>query len=57
MAGKLLAWSVLHDGESLVGLAPSVVEYLLTGSVSKAASKVTIDDVCDLELKDIIKKV
>ena len=57
MAGKLLAWSVLHDGESLVGLASSVVEYLSTGSVSKAASKVTIDDVCDLELKEIIEKV
>ena len=41
----------------LVGLAPAVVEYLSTGSVSKAASKVTIDDVCDLELKEIIEKV
>ena len=57
MAGRLLAWSVLHDGESLVGLAPSVVEYLSTGSVPKAACKVTMDDVCDLELKDIIHKV
>jgi len=57
MAGRLLAWSVLHDGESLVGLAPSVVEYLSTGSVPKAACKVTMDDVCDLELKDIIDKV
>ena len=57
MAGKLLAWSVLHDGESLVGLPSSVVEYLSTESVSKAASKVTIDDVCDLELKEIIEKV
>lgn len=26
MAGKLLAWSVLHNGEGLVGLAPAVVE-------------------------------
>lgn len=25
MAGKLLAWSVLHNGEGLVGLAPAVV--------------------------------
>jgi hypothetical protein len=57
MAGRLLAWSVLHGGEGLVGLAPAVIEYLSTGSVPKAASKVTIDDVCDLELKDIIEKV
>lgn len=57
MAGKLLAWSVLHNGEGLVGLAPAVVEYLSTGSASKAACQVTIDDVCDLELKDIIEKV
>ena len=45
--GRLLAWSVLHDGEGLVGLASSVVElYLSTGSVPKAACKVTMDDVC-----------
>lgn len=57
MARRLLAWSVLHDGESLVGLAPSVVEYLSKGSVPKVACRVTMDDVCDLELKDIIQKV
>ena len=54
MAEKLLAWSVLHHGDSL---APSVVAYVSTGAVPKAASKVTMDDVCDLDLKDIIHKL
>ena len=33
IAGKLLAHSMLHSCDGLVGLTPAVVEYFVTGSV------------------------
>ena len=31
--GKLLAHSILHGGDGLVGLAPPIKEYMVSGSV------------------------
>lgn len=49
MAGKLLAYSVLHSCDGFFGMSPAVVEYLCTGSLSKASSKVTIEDLMIIE--------
>jgi len=54
MAGKLLAYSVPHSC-GFIGMSPAVVEYLCTGSLSKASSKVTIEDLYDVELRHIIE--
>lgn len=56
MAGKLLAHSILHEGPGLVGLAPAIVKYLTTGSLSDARKHVTIEDLYDLELKQILEE-
>ena len=55
MAGKLLAWSVLHSGETFTGLSPAVIEYLSTGVVDKATAKLTTADLYDVDLRDIIE--
>ena len=57
MAGKLLAHSILHGGSGLVGLAPSVVKYIATGSVDIAQALVTLDDLGDIELKTLLTQV
>ena len=36
MVGKLLAHSILHNGDALIGLAPPVKEYMVSGSVEEA---------------------
>ena len=57
MVGKLLAHSILHGSSGLVGLAPSVVKYITTGSVDIAQALVTVDDVGDIELKTLLTQV
>ena len=56
IAGKVVAHSILHDGPGFVGLARSLVEYLATGSVDEAKGIVSLDDLPDLELKQILKE-
>jgi len=57
IAGKVVAHSILHDGPGFVGLAPSLVEYLATGSVDAAKGIVRLNDLPDLELKQILEEV
>lgn len=56
VAGKLVAHSLRHDGPGFVGLSPAVVKYLNTGSLEEAATLVTVDDVTDLELKELLEE-
>lgn len=56
IAGKVVAHSILHDGPGFVGLAPSLVEYLATGSVDAAKGIVSLNDISDLELKQLIEE-
>lgn len=55
MAGKLIAYSVLHSCDGFIGMSPAVIEYLCTGSLEKAGIKVTIEDLYDIDLKYIIE--
>ena len=55
MAGKLLAHSILHGGPGLSGLSPCIIKYLTTGSVDKARDLVTIDDLYDTDLREILE--
>ncbi|XP_067031279.1 uncharacterized protein [Acropora muricata] len=56
IAGKVVAHSILHDGPGFVGLAPSLVEYLATGSVDAARGIVSLNDIADLDLKQLIEE-
>lgn len=56
MVGKLLAHSILHGGFGLPGLAPAVTKYLVCGSLVDAEDLVTVADVADVELREIIER-
>ena len=55
MAGKLIAHSVLHGGPGMAGLSPVVIKYLVTGSIDEAKELVSIDDLYDPELQEILQ--
>ncbi|XP_078370231.1 uncharacterized protein LOC144653970 [Oculina patagonica] len=56
MAGKLLAHSILHGGDALVGLAPPIKEYMVSGSVEEAGKLVTTSDLPDVELRTLLEE-
>ena len=56
MAGKLVAHSILHGDPGLVGLAPALVRHISTGCVSEAKELVTLQDLYDIDLKEMIDK-
>lgn len=55
MAGKLIAHRVLHGGPGMAGLSPVVIKYLVTGSIDEAKELVSIDDLYDPELQEILQ--
>lgn len=55
MVGKLLAHSFLHSGTGLVRLAPAVVKYLTCGSVVEAQDMVTISDIPDADIRNLLE--
>lgn len=56
MSGKLIAHSILHGGPGFFGLAPAIIKYLCTGSLYESKHLVTVDDLYDLELKQILQE-
>lgn len=56
MAGKLVAHNILHEGPGLVGLAPALVRYISTGSVSESKELLTLEDLYYIDLKEMIEK-
>ena len=48
--------NLLHGGPGFSGLAPAIVQYLCTGSLDKSKHLVTIEDLYDLELKEILEE-
>ena len=54
MVGKLLPHSVLHGGPGLPDLAPAARKYLVSGSLTDAADLVSVEDVPDVDLRDLI---
>ena len=55
VAGKLVAHSLKNDGPGFAGLSPAVVKYLSTGSLDEAAVLVTLDDLPDTELQEVLR--
>ena len=56
MVGKLLAHSFLHSSDALIGLAPPVKEYMVSGSLEEAGKLVTPADLPDVELRTLLEK-
>ena len=56
-AGLMIAHSVLHHGFPLIGMSPAVVEYIITGSIEYAMPMLSIKDVPNLEIRNVIEKV
>lgn len=56
MVGKLLAHSILHGGDGLVGLAPPIKEYMVSGSVEEAGKLVTPSDLPDVDLRMLLEE-
>ena len=54
--GKLLAHSILHGGDGLVGLAPPIKEYMVSGSVEEAGKLVTPSDLPDVDLRMLLEE-
>ena len=50
MVRKLLAHSIRHGGDGLVGLAPPIKEYMVSRSVEEAGKLVTPSDLPDVDL-------
>ena len=53
----MICHSVLHDGYPLVGLSKAPVAYIVTGSVDEAVQYLTVQDVPDLDIRNILQKV
>ena len=55
--GKVLAHSILHGGCGFPSLSPAMARFIVEGEPDSASSLVSVDDIPDLEYKDIIEKV
>lgn len=55
LAGKMVSYLIVHLDIGISGLSPAAYNYIATESVSPGCC--SVDDIVDLELKDLISKV
>lgn len=55
--GLMICHSVLHEGYPLVGLSEAVVAYIITGSIDEAVQYLSLQDIPDLEVREVLQKV
>ena len=48
--------SILHGGDGLVGLAPPIKDYMVSGSVEEAGKLVTPSDLPDVDLRMLLEE-
>ena len=56
-AGQLISHSVLYERYLLVGLSEAAVAYIVTGSFDEAIKSLTVKDIPDLKIRDILQHV
>ena len=56
-ADLLISHSVLHEGYPIVGLSQAAVAYIVTGSFDEAVQYLTVKDIPDLEIRNILQRV
>ena len=57
LVGKMMLHAIIHYATGLPGLCKGVAEYLLTGDVNEALPSLTVEDVPDPEMRDIVEEV
>ena len=55
--GKVVAHSILHGGTGFPGLSPAMARFITDGEPDLASAFVSVEDIPDLEYKDIIEQV
>lgn len=56
-SGLMISHSFLHEGYPLIGMSQAVVAYIVTDSIDEAVPFLTIKDIPDLEVRDILQQV
>ena len=54
---KVVGHCILHGGCGFPGLSPAMTRFIADGEPDTASSLVSVDDIPDLDYKDIIDKV
>ena len=55
--GQLMAYSIVHSGIAMTGLSPAAASFIINANIDMACDLLTLQDVADLELRDVIDKV
>ena len=55
--GKVVAHSILHGGSGFPSLSLAMARFIAEGEPDSASSLVSVDNIQDLEYKDIVEKV
>ena len=55
--GRIIGHSILHGGSGLHGLSPAVKNYLSNGADSDNHPMLTVEDIPDIELRQIVTEV
>lgn len=57
IAGKMISYIITHHDISIPCLSPAVYTYIATGDIEKAVGCVSLSDVPDLEIREVISQV
>ena len=55
--GQLIAYSIIHAGIAVTGISSTVASFIISGNIENACNSMSVKDVADLELREIINKV
>ena len=55
--GQLNEYSVVHGNISLVGVSPAVVSYVINNNINSVCNIMTINDIADITLREILERV
>ena len=55
--GQLIAYSITHAGIAVTGISSTVASFIISGNIENACNSISVKDVADLELREIINKV
>ena len=55
--GKVVAHCVLHGGTGFPGLSPAMRRFIACGDIESASPLVSLDDMADMEYKEIVEMV
>ena len=57
VVGRMVSYLIIHLDIGIPFLSPPVYQYIVHGSLEDAASSCSIQDICDFEVQELIRKV